>query len=91
LRLDQFLSVSRLIRRRTQAKLACDKGLVYMDGVKAKPAKEVKVGQKLILNLTKKRIELEILKLPSKGLKKSEAQELYRILSEEKKEEDFLK
>lgn len=60
-----------------------------MDGIKAKPAKEVKVGQKLILNLTKKKIGIEILKLPSKGQKKSEVQELYRIISEEKREDSF--
>lgn len=89
MRLDQFLSVSRLIKRRTQAKLACDKGLVCVDGVKAKPGKEIKVGQKLVLDLTRKRIELEVLKLPPKGLKKEEAKELYRIISEEKKEDSF--
>ncbi len=88
MRIDQFLSVSRLIKRRTQAKLACDKGLIYVDGVKAKPSKEIKAGQKVVLNLTRKKIELEVLKLPSRGLRKDEAKELYRILSEEEKKED---
>jgi ribosomal 50S subunit-recycling heat shock protein len=89
LRLDQFLSESRLIKRRTQAKLACDKGLVFLDGIKAKPGKEVKPGQKIVLNLTQKKIELEILKLPLKNLRKEEAKELYRVISEEIKKENL--
>jgi ribosomal 50S subunit-recycling heat shock protein len=88
LRIDQFLSVARLIKRRTQAKLACDRGLIYVDGIKAKPSREIKAGQKIVLNLTRKRVELEILKLPLKGLRKDEAKELYHILSEEEKKED---
>jgi ribosomal 50S subunit-recycling heat shock protein len=77
-----------LIKRRTQAKIACGKGLIYVDGFRAKPSKEVKVGQKIILDLTRKRIELEVSKLPFKGLKKDEVKGLYRIISEEEKKED---
>lgn len=89
MRLDQFLSISRLLKRRTQAKLACDKGLVYVDGIKAKPGKDIREGQRLILNLTSKKIELEVLKLPPKSMKKEEVKELYRIISEEKKEDSL--
>jgi ribosomal 50S subunit-recycling heat shock protein len=89
LRLDQFLSESRLIKRRTQAKLACDKGLIFLDGVKAKPGKEVKPGQRLVLNLTSKKTEVEILQLPAKNLRKEEAIKLYRIIREEIKRENL--
>ena len=89
MRLDQFLSEARLIKRRTQAKLACDKGLVFLDGSKAKPGKEVKPGQKIVLNLTQRKIELEVLKLPLKNLRKEDAKELYRIISEEIKRENL--
>jgi ribosomal 50S subunit-recycling heat shock protein len=89
LRLDQFLSISRLLKRRTQAKLACDKGLIYVDGIKAKPGKDIREGQRLILNLTSKKIELEVLKLPPKSLRKEETKELYRIISEEKKKDSL--
>lgn len=89
MRLDQFLSESRLIKRRTQAKLACDKGLVFLDGIKAKPGKEVKPGQRIVLNLTQRKIELEVLKLPSKNLRKEETKELYRIIKEEIKRENL--
>jgi len=89
LRLDQFLSESRLIKRRTQAKLACDKGLIFLDGIEAKPGKEVKPGQKIVLNLTQRKIELEVVKLPLKNLRKEEAKELYRVISEEIKKENL--
>lgn len=89
MRLDQFLSISRLLKRRTQAKLACDKGLIYVDGIKAKPGKDIREGQRLILNLTSKKIELEVLKLPPKSLRKEETKELYRIISEEKKKDSL--
>jgi len=89
LRLDQFLSESRLIKRRTQAKLACDKGLIFLDGIKAKPGKEVKPGEKIVLNLTQRKIELEVLRLPPKNLRKEEAKELYRIIKEEIKRENL--
>lgn len=89
MRIDQFLSESRLIKRRTQAKLACDKGHVFLDGIKAKPGKEVKPGQRIVLNLTQRKIELEILKLPLKNLRKDEAKELYRIIKEEIKRENL--
>ena len=89
MRLDQFLSESRLIKRRTQAKLACDKGLIFLDGIKAKPGKEVKPGEKIVLNLTQRKIELEVLRLPPKNLRKEEAKELYRIIKEEIKRENL--
>lgn len=89
MRLDQFLSMSRLLKRRTQAKLACDKGLIYVDGIKAKPGKEIKMGQKIIIDFTDRKIELEVLKLPLKNLRREEAKELYRIISEEKKEKSL--
>ena len=60
-----------------------------MDGIEAKPGKEVKIGQRLILDLASKKIELEILKLPVKNLRKEEAKELYRIMKEEIKRENL--
>ena len=89
MRLDQFLSESRLIKRRTQAKVACDKGLIFLDGITAKPGKEVKPGQRLVLNLASRKTELEILKLPAKNLRKEEAKELYRVIKEEIKKENL--
>ena len=44
MRLDKFLKVSRIIKRRTVAKEACDKGIVTINGKQAKSSSEVKIG-----------------------------------------------
>ncbi len=57
MRLDKYLKVSRIIKRRTIAKECIDKGLVFVDGKKAKASTEVKVGNIInISNLGKFRI-----------------------------------
>ena len=85
LRLDQFLSESRIIKRRTQAKLACDNQIVSVDGLVAKPSKEVKVGQKIRIEFIYRTLEFEVLEIPRGSVRKDLARNLYRILKEEKK------
>jgi ribosomal 50S subunit-recycling heat shock protein len=89
MRLDSFLSEVRLIKRRTQAKKACENQIVLMDGVVAKPGREVKVGQIVTINFTNKTLEVEILEIPSKNVKKEEAKNFYRVIREEKRKEDL--
>jgi ribosomal 50S subunit-recycling heat shock protein len=90
LRLDTFLSDTRLIKRRTQAKIACENQIVRMDGMVAKPGKEVKAGQIITINFTNKTLEVEILDIPSKNVKKEEAKNFYRVIREEVKKTDWL-
>ena len=85
MRLDQFLSHSRLIKRRSQAKLACDNDTVFVDGLLAKASKEIKPGQKIKIELVYKTLEVEILEIPRGSVRKDRALELYRILRDEKK------
>jgi len=87
MRLDSFLSDTRLIKRRTQAKKACENKIVLVDGVVAKPSKEVKVGQIITINFTNKTLEVEILEIPSRSVKKEEAKSFYRVIREEKRKE----
>jgi len=87
MRLDSFLSDTRLIKRRTQAKKACENKIVLVDGVVTKPSKEVKVGQIITINFTNKTLEVEILQIPSKSVKKEEAKSFYRVIKEEKRKE----
>lgn len=89
MRLDSFLSDVRLIKRRTQAKKACENQIVWVDGKIAKPGKEVKVGQKILLDFTSRKIELEVLGVPKGNIRKEAAKEFYRILREERKKVDF--
>lgn len=85
MRLDQFLSHSRLIKRRTQAKLACDNDTVSVDGILAKASKEVKPGQKIKIEFIHKTLEVEVLEIPKGSVRKDKALSLYRVLRDERK------
>ena len=86
MRLDIFLSISRLIKRRTQAKKACEFGAVLVDGAPAKASHDVRVGQKIRIEFSNRILEVEILSVPQgKSLRKEEARELYRVIKEERK------
>jgi ribosomal 50S subunit-recycling heat shock protein len=85
MRLDSYLSDTRLIKRRTQAKKACENKIVLVDGTVAKPGKEVRVGQKITVNFTNRTVEVEVLEVPSKSVKKEDAKNFYRTIREEVK------
>ncbi len=89
MRLDSFLSDTRLIKRRTQAKKACENKIVLVDGMVAKPSKEVKEGQKITMNFTNRTVEVEIIEIPSKSVKKEEAKNFYRVIREEIKKTEW--
>ena len=89
MRLDSFLSDARLIKRRTQAKKACENKIVLVDGVVAKPGKEVKKGQIITINFTNRTLEVEILEIPSRSVRKEEAKNFYRMIREEKRKEEL--
>lgn len=56
----------------------------------AKPSKEVKVGQIITINFTNRTLEVEILEIPFKSVKKEEAKNFYRLIKEEAKKTDWL-
>ncbi len=85
MRLDQYLSHSRLIKRRSQAKLACDNDTVFVNGILARPSKEIKPGQKIKIEFTHKTLEVEVLEIPKGSVRKDKALSLYRVLRDEKK------
>ena len=85
MRLDQFLSHSRLIKRRTQAKLACDNDTIFVDGILAKASKEIKPGHKIKIEFTHRTLEVEVLEIPRGSVRKDKAPNLYQILRDEKK------
>lgn len=63
LRLDKFLKVSRLLKRRTLAKDLADAGRIELNGRPAKPSTEVKPGDRLVMRLGGREIQAEILEL----------------------------
>ncbi len=79
MRLDKYLKVSRLIKRRTVANEACDAGRVLINGRPAKASAQVKEGDVLEIQFGSKAVRVEVLNV-QETVKKEEAQELYRYL-----------
>ena len=79
MRLDKFLKVSRLIKRRTVAKEACEGDKVFLNGKNAKPGTEVEIGDIIEIVYGDRRIKVEIININEKAVK-GEAKEMYRIL-----------
>ena len=79
MRLDKFLKVSRLIKRRTVANEACDAGRVTVNGKTAKASQDVKVGDVIEIGFGTREVKVRVLDV-QETVKKEEAQELYRYL-----------
>ena len=79
MRLDKFLKVSRLIKRRTVANEACDAGRVLINDRPAKASAQVKAGDVLEIQFGSKAVKVEVLNV-QETVKKEEAEELYRYL-----------
>ncbi len=82
MRLDKFLKVSRLIKRRTVAKDVSGAGKILINGRPAKAATDVKVGDRLTLLFGRREVELEVLEV-AETKRADQAQEMYKILREE--------
>ena len=81
MRLDKFLKVSRLIKRRSVAKEVADKGRILINGKQAKSSSTVKVGDEMTLQFGNKTVVVRIDKI-AETTKKDEAQEMYTLISE---------
>ena len=79
MRLDKYLKVSRLIKRRTVANEACDAGRVMINGKPAKASAAVKAGDVLEIQFGTRTVRAEILNV-QETVKKEAAQEVYRLL-----------
>lgn len=79
MRLDKYLKVSRLIKRRTVANEACDAGRVLVNGKPAKASQAVKAGDILEIQFGVKAVKAEILNV-QETVKKDAASEMYRYL-----------
>ncbi|MBR6322435.1 MAG: RNA-binding S4 domain-containing protein [Lachnospiraceae bacterium] len=79
MRLDKFLKVSRLIKRRTVANEACDAGRVSVNGKVVKASYDVKVGDVIEIGFGTKTIKAEVLDI-AETVKKENAKELVRYL-----------
>jgi len=81
MRLDKFLKVARIIKRRTLAKEICDQGRVKKNGQVLKASSELKLGDILEISLGQKVIKIRIEGLKD-NVKKEEVESLYTIIQE---------
>ena len=80
MRLDKYLKVSRLIRRRTVANEACDSGLVEVNGKPARASLAVKPGDRISLRFGNRNLTVEVLSV-QENVRASDAAALYREVS----------
>lgn len=79
MRLDKYLKVSRLIKRRTVANEACDAGRVMINEKPAKASAEVKAGDVITIQFGNKDVKVEVLSV-QEAVRKEEAKEMFRYL-----------
>lgn len=82
MRVDKFLKVSRLIKRRTVAKDVSDQGRVWINGREAKPSSTVKPGDELTVGFGQKNVTVRVERI-AETVRKDDAGEMYTLLREE--------
>ena len=83
MRLDLFLKRCCIIRRRSEAKRACDNGIVTVDGQPAKAGRIVHAGQRVGISFMDRYLEFEVLELPRGNVSKADARGHYRVIRDE--------
>jgi len=81
-RLDVYLTKTRLIMPRSSAKRACDNGIVSINGNVAKPAALVEIGDTIEIRFTDQDLALVVEQLPGKSVRKSDAARHYRLTAD---------
>ncbi len=79
MRLDKYLKVSRIIKRRTVANDACDAGRVMINGKVAKASSDVKVGDRIDIAFGNKNVSVEVTQIVE-STKKEDAKEMFKYL-----------
>lgn len=85
MRLDKYLKITRLIKRRTIAKEACEAGRVLVGDKPARASYEVKIGDRITIQLGSHSIVVEVIKINEHATKETAAS-LYNIISTKDKE-----
>lgn len=82
MRLDKYLKVSRLIKRRTVANEVSDMGRVLVNGNPAKPAKQIKENDIISIEYANRTVKARILKVPTTNVSVQEAPSLYELIEQ---------
>jgi ribosomal 50S subunit-recycling heat shock protein len=88
MRLDKWLKVSRVIKRRTVAQMACEQGRVFVNDRIAKSSTTLKVGDRVHIELGSRAITLAVAELPMKAPAAQEASRLFTVVEEIKRPKD---
>lgn len=88
MRLDKFLKISRLIKRRTEAKKACLAKCIMINDRMAKAGDEVRINDEIEINLTNKILRVKVLEVPLKNILTKQTVFLYEVLKDIRKEEN---
>ena len=80
MRLDKFLKVSRIIKRRTVANEVSDMGRILVNGNVAKPSKHLKEGDIILIEYANRNVKVKVIKIPTNNVSVQEASSLYEIL-----------
>lgn len=88
MRLDKFLKVSRLIKRRTVAKEVADQGRIEINGQVAKSSSQVNPSDELIIKFGNRHLKVKVVEILDSS-KKEDATKMYEIISEEFVEQEF--
>lgn len=81
MRLDKYLKVSRIIKRRTVAKEVADKGRIKINGILAKSSTDVKINDQIEIRFGNKLLTVKVLEMKD-STKKEDALKMYEIISE---------
>ncbi|MGL4818708.1 MAG: RNA-binding S4 domain-containing protein [Bacilli bacterium] len=87
MRLDKYLKVSRIIKRRTVAKEVCDQGRIQINGATAKASTEVKVGDELCIRFGNKDVYVTVTSVQSHA-SKEDAKAMFELIREEKRADE---
>ena len=90
MRLDYFLKVSRIVKRRPLAKEICDKKLVRVNDNIAKGGKDIEAGDIIHLKLRNRSLKVRVEQVPERAISKKDASTLYTVLEDIHEKEDEL-
>ncbi|NQN49640.1 RNA-binding S4 domain-containing protein [Streptococcus suis] len=87
MRLDKYLKVSRIIKRRTVAKEVADKGRIKVNGILAKSSTDLKIDDQVEIQFGNKLLTVKVLEMKD-STKKEDALKMYEIISEKRIDAD---
>jgi ribosomal 50S subunit-recycling heat shock protein len=90
MRLDYFLKVSRIVKRRPLAKEMCDKRLIQVNEHVAKAGKEIDEGDTITVKFRNRVLKVQVEQIPQRPVSKKDASTLYTVLEDIREEEEDL-